>query len=73
MLFGDGAGAVVVAGGDGLELGVGGFELGADASKADMLYAERDEGVLRMEGHEVYRHAVRRMVQATTRRSSAPA
>jgi len=66
VLFGDGAGAVVVAGGDDLELGVGGFELGADASKADMLYAERGAGVLRMEGHEVYRHAVRRMVQATT-------
>jgi 3-oxoacyl-[acyl-carrier-protein] synthase III len=66
VLFGDGAGAVVVAGGDDLELGVGGFELGADATKARLLYADRDEGVLRMEGHEVYRHAVRRMVQATT-------
>jgi 3-oxoacyl-[acyl-carrier-protein] synthase III len=64
MLFGDGAGAVVVAGGD-LELGCAGFVLGSDASQADMLYAERVDPMLRMEGREVYRHAIRRMVAAT--------
>jgi len=64
MLFGDGAGAVVVAGGE-LEIGCGGFVLGTDASQADMLYAERDEQKLRMEGREVYRHAIARMVAAT--------
>jgi 3-oxoacyl-[acyl-carrier-protein] synthase-3 len=64
MLFGDGAGAVVVAGGE-LELGCGGFVLGTDASQADMLYAERVDPMLRMEGREVYRHAIRRMVAAT--------
>jgi 3-oxoacyl-[acyl-carrier-protein] synthase-3 len=64
VLFGDGAGAVVVAGGE-LDLGVGGFVLGADGEQADLLYAERDERVLRMEGAEVYRHAVRRMVAAS--------
>jgi 3-oxoacyl-[acyl-carrier-protein] synthase-3 len=64
VIFGDGAGAVVVAGGD-LELGIGGFVLGADGEQADLLYAERDDRVLRMEGREVYRHAVRRMVQAS--------
>jgi 3-oxoacyl-[acyl-carrier-protein] synthase III len=63
-LFGDGAGAVVVAGGE-LELGCGGFVLGTDASQADMLYAERVDPMLRMEGREVYRHAIRRMVAAT--------
>jgi 3-oxoacyl-[acyl-carrier-protein] synthase III len=63
-LFGDGAGAVVVAGGE-LELGCGGFVLGTDASQADMLYAERLDPMLRMEGREVYRHAIRRMVAAT--------
>ena len=72
MLFGDGAGAVVVAGGE-LELGVGGFVLGADGAQADLLYAERDERKLRMQGSDVYRHAVRRMTAATARRSSAPA
>jgi 3-oxoacyl-[acyl-carrier-protein] synthase-3 len=64
VLFGDGAGAVVVAGGE-LELGVGGFVLGADGEQADLLYAERDERMLRMQGAEVYRHAVRRMVAAS--------
>jgi 3-oxoacyl-[acyl-carrier-protein] synthase-3 len=64
VLFGDGAGAVVVAGGE-LDLGVGGFVLGADGEQADLLYAERDERVLRMQGAEVYRHAVRRMVAAS--------
>jgi 3-oxoacyl-[acyl-carrier-protein] synthase-3 len=64
-LFGDGAGAVVVAGGE-LELGCGGFVLGTDASQADMLYAERVDPMLRMEGREVYRHAIRRMVAATS-------
>ena len=64
VLFGDGAGAVVVAGGE-LELGVGGFVLGADGAQADLLYAERDERMLRMQGSEVYRHAVRRMTAAT--------
>jgi 3-oxoacyl-[acyl-carrier-protein] synthase-3 len=64
MLFGDGAGAVVVAGGE-LELGCGGFVLGSDASQADMLYAERVDPMLRMEGREVYRHAIARMVAAT--------
>ena len=64
VLFGDGAGAVVVAGGE-LELGVGGFVLGADGAQADLLYAERDERMLRMQGSDVYRHAVRRMTAAT--------
>lgn len=63
VLFGDGAGAVVVAGGE-MELGVGGFVLGADGAQADLLYAERDERVLRMQGSDVYRHAVRRMTAA---------
>ena len=65
VIFGDGAGAVVVSGGEDLDLGVGGFVLGADGEQADLLYAERDERMLRMEGREVYRHAVRRMVAAS--------
>ena len=63
VLFGDGAGAVVVAGGD-LDIGVGGFVLGADGDQGDLLYAERDAPKLRMQGAEVYRHAVRRMTEA---------
>jgi 3-oxoacyl-[acyl-carrier-protein] synthase-3 len=64
VLFGDGAGAVVVAGGA-LERGCGIFELRSDGAHADLLYASRDERLLRMEGREVYRHAVARMVEAT--------
>jgi 3-oxoacyl-[acyl-carrier-protein] synthase III len=64
ILFGDGAGAVLVAGGE-MDLGCGGFELHSDGAAADLLYAEVDERKLRMEGSEVYRHAVRRMVQAS--------
>jgi 3-oxoacyl-[acyl-carrier-protein] synthase-3 len=65
VLFGDGAGAVVVAASHHARGCGGGFVLGADGTQADLLYAEADERMLRMEGREVYRHAVARMVQAT--------
>lgn len=64
VLFGDGAGAVAVTAGD-YELGLPPFELGADGSRVDLLYADQQERVLRMRGAEVYRHAVARMVEAT--------
>jgi 3-oxoacyl-[acyl-carrier-protein] synthase-3 len=64
ILFGDAAAAVVVARGD-LELGCAAFELGSDGIHGDLLYADADERLIRMEGREVYRHAVRRMVDAT--------
>lgn len=63
VIFGDGAGAVVVAGGE-LERGCGIFDLHSDGAHADLLYASRDERLLRMEGREVYRHAVARMVES---------
>jgi 3-oxoacyl-[acyl-carrier-protein] synthase-3 len=64
VLFGDGAGAVVVAAGE-LDRGCSRFVLGCDPEQGDLLFAERDEHKLRMEGREVYRHAVARMVEAT--------
>jgi 3-oxoacyl-[acyl-carrier-protein] synthase III len=64
VLFGDGAGAVVVAAGD-LDLGCAAFSFGCSPEHAGLLYATREERVLRMNGPEVYRHAVRRMVEAT--------
>jgi 3-oxoacyl-[acyl-carrier-protein] synthase-3 len=64
ILFADGAAAVVVAGGD-LELGCAPFVLSSDGIHGDLLYASSDERLLRMEGQEVYRHAVERMVEAT--------
>jgi 3-oxoacyl-[acyl-carrier-protein] synthase-3 len=64
ILFADGAAAVVVGGGD-LEIGCAPFVLHSDGVHADLLYASSDERLLRMEGQEVYRHAVARMVEAT--------
>jgi 3-oxoacyl-[acyl-carrier-protein] synthase-3 len=64
ILFADGAAAVVVAGGD-LALGCAPFVLHSDGVHGDLLYAASDERLLRMEGQEVYRHAVERMVGAT--------
>jgi 3-oxoacyl-[acyl-carrier-protein] synthase III len=65
VLFGDGAGAVVVAAGE-FALGLPPFELCADGGRAPLLYADHQERVLRMSGAEVYRHAVARMVEATS-------
>jgi 3-oxoacyl-[acyl-carrier-protein] synthase-3 len=64
ILFADGAAAVVVAGGE-LALGCMPFVLHSDGVHGDLLYAESDERLLRMEGQEVYRHAVERMAEAT--------
>jgi 3-oxoacyl-[acyl-carrier-protein] synthase-3 len=64
VLFGDGAGAVVVAAGE-LERGLAPFEVHSDGVNGDLLYADRDERLLRMHGREVYRHAVKRMSDAT--------
>ena len=64
ILFADGAAAVVVEGGE-YEIGCSPFVLASDGEHGDLLYAERDERLLRMEGQEVYRHAVERMVEAT--------
>jgi 3-oxoacyl-[acyl-carrier-protein] synthase III len=64
VLFGDGAGAVVVAVGE-LERGLAPFEVHSDGVNGDLLYADRDERLLRMHGREVYRHAVKRMSDAT--------
>jgi 3-oxoacyl-[acyl-carrier-protein] synthase-3 len=64
ILFADGAAAVVVEAAE-LEHGCSPFVLASDGEHGDLLYAERDERLLRMEGQEVYRHAVERMVEAT--------
>ena len=71
VLFGDGAGAVVVARGE-LELGLPPFELRCDGAHADLLYADTEERVLRMEGREVYRHAVGAWSRRRRPRSRAP-
>jgi 3-oxoacyl-[acyl-carrier-protein] synthase-3 len=64
VLFADGAGAVVVGAGDELDAGCAAFELRCDGTKGDVLHTD-DRGLLRMQGREVYRHAVDRMTEAT--------
>jgi 3-oxoacyl-[acyl-carrier-protein] synthase III len=60
-LFGDGAGAVVLApGGPG---SVGQVVLGAD-SQRDVLFIDRIQNVVRMEGRLVYQHAIDHMERA---------
>lgn len=77
VLFGDGAGAVVLQGGE--EPGVLGVHLGSDGSGADLLkipaggsaapltheLLDAGEQYLKMNGNEVFKFAVRRIPQAT--------
>jgi 3-oxoacyl-[acyl-carrier-protein] synthase III len=64
-LFGDGAGAVVVGRAAGELGGIGPIILGADGSGAPAIHIDHDDRKLRMDGPEVYRHAVARMGEAT--------
>jgi 3-oxoacyl-[acyl-carrier-protein] synthase-3 len=64
-LFGDGAGAVVLGPATG-ELGsIGPIVLGADGSGAPAIHIDHSDRKLRMDGPEVYRHAVARMGEST--------
>ncbi len=68
VLFGDGAGAVVLEAGEGeggtADRGILGFSLRADGSKRDLLFVDGGPsstgtvGHLRMQGNQVFRHAV---------------
>jgi 3-oxoacyl-[acyl-carrier-protein] synthase-3 len=76
VLFGDGAGAVVLEpeAGEGTiaDRGLLGFALRADGSKQDMLYVDGGPsttgtvGKLRMQGNQVFRHAVVNISEAVT-------
>ena len=62
-LFGDGAAAAVVT-----STGSGGrwtIELGADGSEAGLIENDRRTGLIRMNGHDTFLHAVDRMEGAT--------
>jgi 3-oxoacyl-[acyl-carrier-protein] synthase III len=64
VLFGDGAGAVVVRAGDSTDRGIMGCDIHSDGRYADKLYVDggpsttKTVGHLRMEGREVFKHAV---------------
>ena len=72
VLFGDGAGAVVLQAAEGREKGSRGIlssHLHSDGSNYDILYVDGGpsttgtSGFLRMEGREVFRHAVQRLAE----------
>ena len=69
-LFGDGAGAAVVRPGSGA--GIGPFVLGSDGAQAELIRVERDEALIRMQGHDTFREAVDRMAQASLRGRRLP-
>jgi 3-oxoacyl-[acyl-carrier-protein] synthase III len=62
ILFGDGAGAVVLESAPGIVFGP--FRIVSDGSKEPLLRIPADDGHLRMKGREVYRHAVASMSAA---------
>jgi len=73
VLFGDGAGAVILEAQDGTGLpedrGILATDLNSDGSYRDLLYVDggvsssQTTGVLRMEGKEVFRHAVEKLAE----------
>ena len=74
VLFGDGAGAVVLVPGEGrgdaTDRGLLGFALRCDGTKQDLLYVDGGPsttggvGHLRMQGQQVFRHAVVNITEA---------
>jgi 3-oxoacyl-[acyl-carrier-protein] synthase-3 len=64
MLFGDGAGAVVMTRREGPG-DLGPVLLASDGSDPNLLHATKESRVIEMEGHEVFKHAVARMGEAT--------
>ncbi len=64
-LFADAAGAVVLGPADGERGAIGSIVLGADGSHGATLVAEHSDRLIRMDGPEVFRHAVARMSEVT--------
>ena len=68
-LFGDGAGAIVLTRTEGRGE-IGPVVLRADGDR-DLLFISRERQVVEMEGHEVFKHAVTRMSEATVEACAA--
>lgn len=64
-LFGDAAGAAVIGPADAGHGVIGPIVLGADGSHGESLVIGNEERKIRMDGPEVYRHAVTRMAEST--------
>ena len=65
ILFGDGAGAVVVQASSANDNGVLGWDLGCDGSAAGLLQIRPGEQWVEMEGRELFRRAVRAVVDSS--------
>src|SRR5581483_134758 len=66
VLFGDGAGAVVLSAGWEGASGLLAWDLGCDGSLSALLEVPRETGYMRMDGKEVFRRAVRVVVDSAT-------
>lgn len=68
-VFADGAGAVLVRGAE--DGRIGPVVLGSDGAQADLISTPRETGRTVMQGHDTFRHAVDRMVEATIAATAA--
>lgn len=69
ILFGDGAGAVVVEVSERDALGP--FVLGSDGSHPEMLWTRSSDGLIEMQGREVYKRAVSEMASSVSAAAAA--
>ena len=68
-VFGDGAGAIVMrASANGR---IGPFVFGSDGANGDLIRATREDPIVRMQGHETFRHAVERMSEISLAATAA--
>ncbi len=71
ILFGDGAGAVVLSAQENTDRGILAFSLHSDNSTKELLYTDggvsstQSAGLLRMAGQEVFKHAVTKLADTT--------
>src|SRR5207302_216023 len=63
-LLADGAGAALVTATDAPGR-VGPVVLGSDGTRSELITTRRSEGLIRMNGHDTFKHAVARMTEAT--------
>ncbi len=64
-LFGDAAGAALLTATPPGAGRIGPVVLGSDGARSELITCERDEAVIRMNGHDTFRHAVDRLCEAT--------
>ena len=71
ILFGDGAGAVIIQAEENTDRGILSSHLHSDGSTRDLLYVDGgvastgEAGKIRMEGREVFKHAVQKLAECT--------